>query len=280
MSYRTMLVHLDAHPRRVALLDFAFRLASRFDSHLVALFAIDPMPIPRVADAHWSTVLVDAGAKQWKEAEDAARRDFDAVSRQYSQVVSEWRSDSGAALAAITLSARYADLVIARQQDPDSEQDPHVPQRFAEELVLAAERAVLLMPYIGSAQTLGRQVMLAWDASPQAMRAATAALPLLEKADQVRVAVFDAEKHRANHGEQPGADIALFLARHGVKASVALEQSVDGDVGIAILSRVADLGIDLVVMGAYGHSRTRERILGGATRTLMETMTVPVLMAH
>ena len=138
MSYRTMLVHLDAHPSRLALLDFSFRLASRFDSHLVALFAIDLMPIPRVPDPRWSTVLVDAGVKQWKEAEDAARRDFDTVSRQYSQVVSEWRSDSGTALAVVKLSARYADLVIARQQDPDSDQDSHVPPRFAEDLVLAA----------------------------------------------------------------------------------------------------------------------------------------------
>lgn len=112
------------------------------------------------------------------------------------------------------------------------------------------------------------------------MRAATGALPLLGRARDVQVMVFDADKHSAAHGEVPGADISLFLARHGVKATVSQQRSVEGDVGCAILSRAADHGADLIVMGAYGHSRAKERMLGGATRTIFEAMTVPVLMSH
>jgi nucleotide-binding universal stress UspA family protein len=94
------------------------------------------------------------------------------------------------------------------------------------------------------------------------------------------VAVFDPERGRRNHGEQPGADIGLYLARHGVKVSAHRQSGAGFDVGAQILSRAADTGADLIVIGAYGHSRMRELVLGGVTRTMLESMTVPVLMSH
>jgi len=123
-------------------------------------------------------------------------------------------------------------------------------------------------------------VLIAWDAGVEAARAVRDALPLLRRADTVEVAVFDPERGRREHGEQPGADVALYLARHGVKVSVARQSGADFEVGAQILSRAADTGADLIVMGAYGHSRVRELVLGGVTRTILESMTVPVLMSH
>jgi len=107
----------------------------------------------------------------------------------------------------------------------------------------------------------------------------TDALPLLERSSLVEVVAFDPGRG-GEHGELPGADIGLYLARHGVKVTAARQLGTGLDVGSQILSRAADMDADLIVMGAYGHSRTRELVLGGATRTLLESMTVPVLMSH
>jgi nucleotide-binding universal stress UspA family protein len=151
---------------------------------------------------------------------------------------------------------------------------------FAEELVLSAGRPVLLIPYAGHFPEVGRRVLVAWNAGREAARAVTDALPLLARASIVQVVAFDPRKGGADHGDIPGADIALLLARHGVKVSIAQQQSKEVDVGNQILSRAADMQSDLIVMGAYGHSRLRELVLGGVTRTLLDTMTVPVLMSH
>jgi nucleotide-binding universal stress UspA family protein len=121
-------------------------------------------------------------------------------------------------------------------------------------------------------------VLLAWNASREATRATTDALPFLKAADKVVVAPVKPD--RAAHGEAPGTDIGLYLSRHGVRVEVAAIQGTDLDAGNALLSRAADLSIDLIVMGGYGHSRMSELILGGVTRTMLESMTVPVLMSH
>jgi len=122
--------------------------------------------------------------------------------------------------------------------------------------------------------------MVAWDGGREAARAVSDALPFLRRAQSVEVAVFDPERAAQRHGEQPGADIGLALARHGVKVQVARQSGAGFDVGAQILSRAADTSADLIVMGGYGHARVRELVLGGVTRTLLEAMTVPVLMSH
>jgi nucleotide-binding universal stress UspA family protein len=122
--------------------------------------------------------------------------------------------------------------------------------------------------------------MVAWDGSLSASRAVTLALPLLLRADTVDVVVMQtADKKDDVHGEEAGADLALFLARHQIKVNV-VERHIKGNRGEALLSIAADLAADLIVMGGYGHTRFRELVLGGVTRTLLNSMTVPVLMAH
>jgi len=178
----------------------------------------------------------------------------------------------------ISLEARYADLVVVSQTDND-EVLPGVMSDFPEYVVMNSGRPVLIVPYAGEFMHVGKKVLIAWDGSMEASRAITGAMPFLRHAQEVKVVVFNAERQVNVHGEQPGADIALHLARHGVKVDV-LQETTEQDSGNALLSLAADTFADLLVMGCYAHSRFREILLGGASRTVLESMTLPVLMSH
>jgi nucleotide-binding universal stress UspA family protein len=119
---------------------------------------------------------------------------------------------------------------------------------------------------------------VAWNAGREASRAVNDALPLLTRAKVVRILAINPDR-TGEHGEEVGADVALHLARHGVNADVSVVGSDIGDADM-LLSQVSDFGADLIVMGAYGHSRARELILGGMTRHVLHHMTVPVFMSH
>ena len=177
----------------------------------------------------------------------------------------------------LATNARYADLAIVGQADPD---DGDVARDLPEEVTLSSGRPSLVIPYIGPAATLGQRVTVAWDASREAARAVNDAMPILERAQAVSVVTVNPRQQPFGHGEQPGADIALHLARHGVKVEVQQVESRDVDIANTILSHIADRSSDLLVMGAYGHSRLRELVLGGVTRTILRDMTVPVFIAH
>lgn len=188
----------------------------------------------------------------------------------------EWRSAIDDPVDAMTLHARYADLVVVGQTDPSG--NLQVAADFPERLVLAAGRPVLILPYVGRFATIGKRILIAWKPSREATRAVTDAIPFLQRADNVHVMAMNPKA--GEYGTVPGADIGLYLARHGVRVEVKMDYGAEVDVGNELLSRAADLGADLIVMGGYGHSRLKELVLGGATRTILESMTVPVLMSH
>ncbi|HTR59345.1 MAG TPA: universal stress protein [Casimicrobiaceae bacterium] len=276
MTYKTILVHVDNGKRSPARVEVAAELAGRFDAHLVGLHAVTP-PEARAyrTIAAGPAVIEDQrqrGLEQAKQAETLFRRAVDKAGVRDA----EWRASSGDPVAGAALHSRYADLVVLGQ--PDLQDDSDVEPAFAQRLVLMAGRPALVVPYIGPASTLGKRVLLAWSATREATRAATDALPFLQAADEVWVVIV--RPSRASHGELPGADIGLYLARHGVKVQVEAIEGTEIDAGNQLLSRAADRSSDMIVMGAYGHSRFSEMVLGGATRKIFESMTVPVLMSH
>ena len=276
MTYKTILVHLDSGKRCPARLELGIRLAKNFDAHLIGLHALTVVRLPSYASVEGGPRIAEEQRRRAVEyAAEAAKAFRQAVDRG-GVPGAEWRSSFDDALAAVTLHARYADLVLIGQ--PESGDDSGVDPGLAHRLVLAAGRPVLVMPYAGEFGTVGKRVLLAWNASREATRATTDALPFLQAADQVIVSPV--KPGRAAHGDTPGADIGLYLTRHGVPVEVAAIEGAELDAGNALLSRAADLSIDLIVMGAYGHSRVSELILGGVTRTMLQSMTVPVLMSH
>jgi nucleotide-binding universal stress UspA family protein len=193
-----------------------------------------------------------------------------------SDISHEWVCAEGPPLDVITDHARFCDLLVIGQGNLETAHLGDLPGS----LILSAGRPVLIVPTETSAKHVGRRVMVGWDASAPAARAVNDALPLLAGADEVDILAINPDT-----GEQTGEpirceDIGRHLARHGIKAGT---QSITvDDVGVAdmLLSRATDQDIDLFVMGAYGHPRWRELVLGGVTAHMLEHMTMPVLMAH
>lgn len=159
--------------------------------------------------------------------------------------------------------------------DPES----YVGDFFPENLILSCGRPVLLVPYASNERSTGCRVLVAWDGSREATRAVHDALPFMRTAENTTILTVNGV-HEFERARIPGADIATVLARHGVRVEVADIETGAGDSVGEILLSVADNGADLLVMGAYGHARWRELVMGGATRTILRSMTVPVLMSH
>jgi nucleotide-binding universal stress UspA family protein len=279
MDYKTILVHLDAGARRTERLELALALADRYDAHLVGLFALGAMSLPSYVRPDASQLLVAEQARQRADAASRAEAEFRTAAARHGDVKAEWRVSHEDALEAMRVNARYSDLVVVGQRERDTERETGIAPGFVDELVLSCPRPVLVVPYAGHFSGAGKRALVAWNASTEASRAVAGALPLLASADRVNVVVFEPGSP-GDHGEEPGADAALYLARHGVKATVSRYLNPSIDIGSQILTRAADMSVDLIVMGAYGHSRLRELVLGGATRTLLESMTVPVLISH
>ncbi len=281
MSWKDLLVVLDPAPDTPGRVALGAALAERFAAHLVGLYPIPSAELPRHA-GYADLTAMEPVYRQWRERAleqaEETRQAFEHAA-QLRGLSSEWRAVSEGREADPAVHARYADLAILGQRDPDNlamEMFRPNPER----VTLATGRPILVVPYAGRFETVGRHVLIAWNASRESARAVADAMPLLTGADSVGVLVVDAEPGPDGHGEVPGADIALHLARHEVKAQIERTQSAGVPIGELILSRAADLGADLLVMGAYGHSRARELLLGGATRSILASMTIPVLMSH
>jgi nucleotide-binding universal stress UspA family protein len=278
MSYKTILVHCDAGSHVARRLNVAVELAQRFRARLVGSYVQQPFDVPAFFDGTMPTDDLYASFEAAAKADQqTARTAFDKALKG-SELHTEWRLVNGYPENELAIQARYADLVVLGQTDPEGEMP--TPSDLPESVALAIGRPTLVVPHIGVRAQPGKSVMLCWNASRESTRAASDALPFLVAADRVIVLVIDGRASAGGHGAEPGADVAHWLASHGVKATVQRDVAADTDVGSVILSRAADHAVDLIVMGIYGHSRLREMVLGGASRTLLSSMTVPVLMAH
>ena len=276
--YKTILVHLNDERRAPSLLAAAVGVANRFNAHLVGLYVYPAMPaLPPVAMPYGSEILSSL-VKAAREEAERTRKIFDeAVSGQ--TLVPEWRTIKAAHadLAVIAMDhGRAADLIVASQADPDWDLSPVLD--FPERLALESGRPVLVVPRVGVYKTIGERVMIAWNGKREAARATFDAMPFLVAAKSVKVLTIEGKDD--TEGRLPDTEIAATLARHGAKVTSARTLAPETSVSDAILNRGADEGADLLVMGAYGHSRFRELVFGGVTRGITRQMTVPTLLSH
>lgn len=279
MAYKDLLVHVDDGTACQARITAAIELASRYDAHLTALYLVPEVILPIVAEGYVGTNLYVNIEQQQREKGEAVldrfRQSADQMDIEY-----DTRIDQGVGAdfaSRLEVHSRYADLLIVGQ--PGQADEGSMPPSPGD-VTLSTPAPVLVVPFIGLKKGFGKRPMVAWNASREAARAVREAMPFLERADSVDVVTFHPREGQHAHGELPGADIALHLSRHGVQVDVQRLEGDDIDVGNALLSHAADRASDLLVMGCYGHSRLREWVLGGATRTILRSMTLPVVMAH
>lgn len=273
---KDIVVHIDNLAQNSVRVALACAMARDHGAHLAGVVVIHRPEVPGYARSQ-------IGEKVLAAIAEAARVDAETAGREFREqcdkagVAAESRIDKGELVETLAMHARYADMIVIGQNIGDDTSETSIADRF----ILNAARPVLVVPSTGKFSKVGETVMVAWDAGRPATRAVNDALPLLQKAKKVHVVAADPLQGRHHHGQMPGADIGLHLARHGVKAEVStLSLGDDIDVGNALLSRAADFGADMIVMGAYGHARLRELVLGGVTRLMLREMTVPVLMSH
>jgi nucleotide-binding universal stress UspA family protein len=275
MTIRDLAVFVDGATTEDETLRLAASLASRFDAHLAGIHVT---PIPVVSPAFNSGMVdrvVSLYLDQTEERQRACELLFSAATEREG-VRAEWRPMRGDTREAIAVHARCADLAIVRQVSPE-EAFSALPSVLPEDIALLSGRPTLVVPHAGRFETLGRRPLIAWKSTREAARAVHDALPLLRGAEVATIFAVDPD---LEEGATASADIARHLARHDIEARI--EQTVATDIAVAdlILSRAADLDSDLLVMGAYGHSRLRELVLGGVTRAILKRMTLPVLMSH
>ncbi len=277
MTLKDLLVYVDNDPACASRLQVAVALAASQGAHLTGLHVMVPSPLPGYLEAELPPAFYAEQERQLAERARRAEGRFRERARREG-LAHEWRVTEGSLIATVKLHARYADLAIVGQ-GIDLADAPGELAFLPEELALGVGRPVLVVPRYGTFETVGERVLIAWNGSREATRAVHDAMPLLARAEAVTVLSIDPPDD-ARAGRLPGADIALHLARHGVRAEASVTQATDISVGDVLLSAAADRSADLIVMGAYGHSRVREMVLGGVTRHLLQHMTVPVLMSH
>ena len=290
---KDLLVLADDSKSYVTRVDVAVQVANLFGAHLTGLYVHQPGMIPAYVRAELAgglsggtplrvpTQATGAMSKVETPAQHEAASRAQRVFRSRAEVAgitTEWREREGDLLGIAVLHARYADMTIVGQADPEAGGGSM--RVLPEHLLLGVGRPILVVPYVGTFQSVGERVLVAWNASRVATRAVNDALPILQKATKVTVLTINPQGGLSGEGDVPGADLTLHLSRHGVKAEAAWIKTDDVKVAAMLLSSASDLQADLIVMGGYGHSRMREIVLGGSTREILQTMTVPTLMSH
>lgn len=281
MAIRSILVNLDNSRHTQARVDVAAALAIQHEAHLVGLASMGWALMPADYDGTLGLGAYQAAAiRGLEELAQACIADFRQQVQRLGVPSHEERAEIGFPVTAMPRAARYCDLTVITQVDPDDEHALRTPQ-LAEDVLLQSGRPLLVLPYAGESRIAPpRRVLVGWNGSREAARALHDALPFLQRADTVEVAAFAApDDLDADLGDVPGADIGLWLARHGVQVEVKPVAATVA-AGEALLSHAADMNADLLVAGGYGHTRFREAILGGVTRTLLHSATLPVLLSH
>lgn len=269
-------IALEVGSSRDAALDYAVSVALAFDAHIAAIgFAYEPVMPPIDLGSAIPSDFLDAEREESRNAAMAVISRFEDAARR-AGVSAEFRMIEASVSGATTVFgsiARSFDLSIVSQSDPNTFRD----NLMVEGALFDSGRPILVVPYIQRTSLKLDRVTACWDGSRNAARAINDAMPFLRRAKAIDVLTVGGEK---NKSEIQGADIAQHLARHGLNVELRNIAAGEVDVPNIILSDAADHDTDLIVMGGYGHSRLREFVLGGATRGILSSMTVPTLMSH
>jgi nucleotide-binding universal stress UspA family protein len=286
MSLRDLVVLLDGSARDDIKLAVALGLARRHDAHLTGLCPLELLLPADMSFALGGYPDLWALPEFAKKIESQARTKAALIEVKFRELLrregikGDWLFETGSLIQAVVHRAHVADLVVIGQADPDNP-PPAAARTLVEDLLMTAGRPLLLIPYAGRFDSIGTSVLVGWTPTRESARAVHDALPLFLPSAKVTVLTVESSGSAADTEVLPTADVAEHLARHGLDVSAARTVVSDGlSPADALLDYASDIGADLLVVGGYGHSRTREMIMGGVTRDLLRHMTLPVLMSH
>ncbi|MEO1398748.1 MAG: universal stress protein [Pseudomonadota bacterium] len=281
MAFKDILVHLHSSKESADRLDAAIALAKRQEARLFGVALALESTISSYVGIEIPASLTEQQQSIVKAAASKAVTSFEAAAKEAgiefaSKIIACGASKAPAQLA---FHARHVDLSFLGQPNPDD--DNHSFQEsLLDGVMFGSGRPVYVVPYIGRNVRKVRKAVIAWDGGKKAVRAANDAIPLLRDREEVIVLVINPDQRRDAHGDKPGAGIAAHLERHGINAKVDLQVAPKASPDNLILNYMSDSGADLLIMGAYGHSRLREKAFGGVTDTIMHQMITPVLMSE
>lgn len=279
MSFKSILTVVTGQDLLTSTLSHAAMVAKAHDAHLGALcFGVDRTQTGYYYAGANAMVLQETLERATAEAEALAK----AARVELEKTDTLWAVDHGVAQLAdigrhVASRARFTDLVMLPQ--PYGEGKGVELEPILEGALFEGQVPVMVVPDDVEPAAKPKRIVLGWNESSEALRAVRCAMPLLQQADTVHVVVIDPPKHGPNRSD-PGGMLSEYLARHGVKAEIDVLAKTMPRVSDVMLRHVSDISADMVVMGAYGHSRFREAILGGATRNMLEQAGVSVFMAH
>jgi nucleotide-binding universal stress UspA family protein len=281
MTLKNIAVFVDATPEGEKRVDYAAALAQQCGAHLAGIHVVSAGRPGHRTDYFVVGEQAIRALVAWQKAADEAvtttvRRRFEAISakRDLSAEFRAIRRDGPNE--DLILSSLHSDLVVVGQRELHELPGYWSPER----LLLASGAPILVVPSGWKSEPASKKILVGWNASREARRAIADALPFLLAAPSVTLLVVDSHERADRHGEEPGADIALYLARHGAHVEVEQMSSRGSPVADIILSYAADHGVDLIVIGAYSHARSVEMVFGGVTRTLLKQAPIPVLMSR
>ncbi|MDH3465691.1 MAG: universal stress protein [Gammaproteobacteria bacterium] len=272
MTYKSILVQIDDDAACRPRLRAAAELGVRFGAHIIGLYVRQGLRIPTAAEIRDGSGLLEAQTAEAQHLERKAHAIFSEILASYAGPGYEWRTGDGIADEAFRRHSAYVDLLVVGL---DKEQ----PKSYliSDEVLIGTARPVLLLPKDGGDQPVGHRVVAAWRNSREAARAINDALPFLHSASAVDIVSCVPP----SSDTLPTAEnIAVHLARHGISATTSSITCPNSHVGAAILAKVHDLRSDLLVMGAYGHSRLRETVWGGTTDYILSHLDCPIFMSH
>lgn len=280
MSFKTILVHVAEDEPGKRRIEAAATLAESFGARLVGLATVaQPTPVLIEGSAAAAGIWAEQASEYETEASNAAEAFLEAMRSRGvpadARIAPGFEENAGGAFA---LNARYADLSVIGGRDAVASRS--LADALTDGALFDSGRSAIVIPAGGAGKTLGEKPLLAWDGGPQAARAAREALPFLIRAAEVRVCVAKTYFGMARHGDEPGADVARWLAGHDVKVTVEVVEPGDSSVAGALAEAARRDGCDMIVMGGFGHSRLRESIFGGVTTELLDQPPAPLFLAH
>lgn len=277
MSVASILLHVDNGPAFESRLKIAIHTAKQFNARLTAL-AVWPTDLPIFTQMPIAADIIRAHRDTLWGISDQARKVCEAAA-EAADVGLEWHAEEGELIDALNGYGRYSDLIVLGQYDPADRKGRS--ESAVEHVLLESGTACLVVPYIGTKREQMDNVLIAWNGSLESGRAVKDAVPFLKQARHVEILMINPEQQKEMEAEDvPGGGVRGYLAKHGIDAGTHTLHNDQSDAGDVLLSYASDFSADLVVMGAYGHTRWREKVVGGVTRHLLEHMPVPVLMSR